>query len=103
MLRALIYYKSIQGLPATVAETPILTFAAMAHQLRKGSKAVRHLQHLFMSGAIDRSEDPKKGHEVYSVFQQHKIAKFRTCYNNLKKEFGVTHQGKLTYLNNSAF
>lgn len=59
----------------------------MAPRLTKGSKAVKLLRSKFQKGEITGKEDPKLVWQSDDVFKQHKLPNFRTCYNNVKKDF----------------
>ena len=67
-------------------------------RLTRDSKAVVRLQELFAAGKIDHSTEPKATWLSDSVFTAHKLANFRTCFNNMKKDSslgGNTEEGKL--------
>lgn len=56
-------------------------------RLTKGSKAVSLLYSLFQSGKLGRDSEPKPIWLSNPLFMNHKIQNFRTCFNNVKKEF----------------
>lgn len=55
-------------------------------RLTRDSKAVVLIQELIASGKINQSTEPKAVWLSDPIFQAHKLANFRTCFNNIKKE-----------------
>lgn len=56
-------------------------------KLTKKSDAVRYLHSLFEKKIITGKEDPKAVFLMSSLFQRHKLSNFRTCYNQIRREF----------------
>ena len=56
-------------------------------RLTKSSDAVIKLREKLERGELKGTEDPKQVWLSEPLFQMHKIENFRTCWNNLKKEF----------------
>ena len=57
------------------------------NQLSKNSEAVRLLREKFECNEITGDETPKQAWLMDPLFQQYKLENFRTCYNNMKKEY----------------
>ncbi len=47
----------------------------------------------FMKGEITGNETPKSVHESEALFREHRLSNFKTCYNNMAKEF-INSNGK---------
>lgn len=65
-------------------------------RLTKTSRAVKLLRSKFETGEVTGREDPKEFWQSEVVFQEHKLTNFRTCYNNIRKDFEGQH-GKLLF------
>lgn len=67
-------------------------------RLTKKSLAVRLLRTKFEKGALTGEEQPKAVWESDAVFQKHKLANFRTCYNSMRLEFGANDESNGMFL-----
>lgn len=56
-------------------------------RLTQDSKAVVRLTELMSNGTITGSEEPKKVWLSDPIFTTHKLANFRTCFNNMRNFF----------------
>ena len=56
-------------------------------RLTRDSQAVVKLIEGFANGSISTSSEPKTVWTSDPVFSAHKLNNFRTCFNNIRKEF----------------
>ena len=63
------------------------------HRLRKDSAAVHRLTEKFEKGEITGAEDPKEVWLSDTLFQNHKLSNFRTCYNNVRTRYQTPVKG----------
>lgn len=71
---------------------PYTTFSNMTGtpRLTKNSRARQVLKEKLEKGDLDGSEAPKTVWASDPLFKAHTLDAFRTCYNNVKSELGIT-------------
>ena len=57
------------------------------NRLSQDSKAVVRLVELFANGTVSSKSEPKAVWLSVPTFQIHKLNNFRTCFNNIRKDY----------------
>lgn len=67
----------------------------MASKLSKNSPAVKLLRSKFDRGLVTPDMTPADVRETEPLFKAHKPTNWRTCFNNMKKEYEIENSGIL--------